>query len=402
MHYPFSLQLAFFFPALVIGSCVQAQFNDRLFGIHNPEAGVYHFSSIDRGTGAISDLEQLPISFYGGLASLTVDPDLQRIIFNTASGIYILDPTGNTPFTTVVPPLESSSFFGPLQRDPCSGNYYGFRTGADGSVNFIAYDLSNNSITSLSEIVGLNGFSEMSYIDPALGNFVIEHAQHVMVIDLDDGSVLSNSPVIVPSGHIFHGITYECSSRRTFGTLASLNDDHQKWLGEIDVTTGEVSFVSENGTSLGYLKPSSAGACLVQDEGVYIWEGTGGIYVNANTATGEFEPAFYASDPAQVLDIVHYSTCACATNNVVSVDTRSDLKPYPNPTTGTVNFQIDGWDPTSTRFRWLDALGNELAIRSFSTVSNVLRWDLSGQPSGVYTLSVRANHGPRAWRVVLY
>lgn len=388
------------FGLLSMAMVVHAQFNNLLFGIHNPQVGVYHFCSIDRSSGVITDLEQIPISTYGGLSSLSVDPDLQRVVFNSATEVYILDPTGGTPYDLMVPPLPPGSFLGPLERDPCSGSFYGFLLN-NGITMFVAYDLALNSLTILSEIIGLNGFSGMSYIDPVDRTFVIEHANTVMVIDFQDGSVLSNLPLTTPPGYSFRGIGFDCISRRTFGTLASGLSESQKWLGELDRATGVVSFVSAQATNLGYFKPSSAGACIVQDEGLYIWEGNGGVYVGASIIDGVFSPPMFASSPAPVLDIVHYSTCACPLTNVQNERSiKDDLGPYPNPSTGTVNLKLSERDFAKLEVQWVDPLGRTVLIPLHTTGSNLLRWDLSAFAGGIYALTVTGQEYRRTWRVV--
>jgi len=391
------------FVLLLWGTCTSAQvpYNDLLFGIHNPQPGNYHFSHINRTTGTVSDLQQLPISFYGGLASLTVDPDLQRLVFNTATAIHLLDPAGIAPMTTIVPPLPPGAFLGCLQRDPCSGDYFGFLLLGDGSTWFVVYDLASNAITTLSQIEGLSGFSEMSYINAAQGIYVIEHAQQLMVIDLDDGAVLSNQPIVTPEGYSFRGIALHCASRRTFGTIASAIAGSQKWLGELDVATGEVSFVSETATNAGFLKPSSAGACIVQDEGLYIWEGTGGVYVGSDILDGAFAPVVQASSTATVYDITHYSTCACplvtTSNSVAQPDPSA---PFPNPTSGVVQLNEPGSTGRVSRFHWVDPLGRILELAPQLDTIDMTRWDLSDQPKGIYALIWSNGNIQQTWRIV--
>lgn len=390
------------FVLILWGTCTSAQvpFNDHIFGIHNPQPGIYHFSRIHRTTGTVSDLQQLPISNYGGLASLTVDPDLQRFVFNTATAIHLLDPAGIAPMTTIIPPLPQGAFLGCLQRDPCSGEYYGFLLLSDGSRWFVAYDLASNALTTLSQIEGLNGFSEMSYINAAQGTYVIEHAHRSMVIDLDDGAVLSNQPIVTPEGYSFRGIALHCASRRTFGTIASAIADPQKWLGELDVATGEVSFLSETATSAGFLKPSSAGACIVQDEGLYLWEGTGGSYVGSTVVDGVFVPVVQASSTATVHDIVHYSTCYCpdvAASNLVDQPVPST--PLPNPTTGTIQLNKVDSNGRASRVRWVDPLGRALELAPQKDTIDMSRWDLSGHPKGIYVLIWSDGSTQRTWRI---
>lgn len=393
--------LSFVFMLWGTYTSAQVPFQDLIFGVHNPQPSVYHFCSINRTTGVVTDMQQLPISFYGGLASLTVDPVIQRIVFNSATTIYLLDPAGVAPMSTITPPLPQGAFLGCLEREPCSGVYYGFLLLNDGTRWFVAYDLTSNAMTTLSQIEGLNGFSEMSYINAAHGTYVIEHAHQVMVIDLDDGAVLSNLPNVTPEGYSFRGIVYHCASDRTFGTIASQITGTQKWLGELDITTGDVSFISEAATTSGFYKPSSAGACIVQDEGLYIWEGTGGIYVSSNILDGLFEADLYATSTAVVHDIVHYSTCACPVTTYSSFSEESDpSKPFPNPTNGLVSLYETDKGERSPLTRWVDPLGRVLPLVPEVQKGDMKSWDLSGHPKGVYTLIWSDGHTHRTWRVV--
>ena len=145
-----------------------AQLTASLYGIHNPQSGVFAFSSLDLSTMVISDIDTLPMGQISSMASGTVDTDQERFLFCTGTTLYSLDPYGLLPTTSVVLPMAATAFFNFIEYDPCTASLFGFVNDPPDSIVFARYDLAANTFQSLLTMPGNMQFmmGAGSYIDP--------------------------------------------------------------------------------------------------------------------------------------------------------------------------------------------------------------------------------------------
>lgn len=337
-----------------------AQLSGSLFGIHNPQSGVFAFSSLDLSTMAISDIDTLPMGQISSMASGTVDTDQERFLFCTGTMLYMLDPYGLLPTTSVALPMAASAYFSNIEYDPCTASLFGFVLDAPDSVVFARYDLAANSFQSLLAMPTNMQFmmGAGSYVDPVNRVYGFENINSVMGIDIDLGTLLYDTPMIDPPGETFGHLSYDCSSGQVLGTsfgTASEGGDG-KWVSTVDPLTGVVTHLSNAHTPNALMKPAMTGSCVDQATGVFYWGGINGTWVGANTTTGSIVLDDVSAPLTPLYCVNHFSACACAATSVAD-ESATDVHPYPQPASDVLNFPgVRG------PLVWVDASGRAVKV----------------------------------------
>ena len=82
------------------------------------------------------------------------------------------------------------------------------------------------------------------------------------------------------------------------------------------------------------------------------------------------------------------------------------LDAYPNPSNGDIRLKIETRDTQEVQVSVYDVLGREvtrvLPTTLLAWAPNELRIDLSGKPSGVYSVEVRGDRGPIGRRLITH
>ncbi|QQR87433.1 MAG: hypothetical protein IPJ76_04185 [Flavobacteriales bacterium] len=379
------LPLALFCSAIALVS--NAQLSGSLYGIHNPQSGVFAFSSLDLSTMVISDIDTLPMGVISSMASGTVDTDQETFLFCTGTTLYSLDPYGLLPTTSVVLPMAGTAFFNFIEYDPCTASLFGFVNDPPDSIVFARYDLASNTFQSLLTMPGNMQFmmGAGSYIDPVNRVYGFENINSIMGIDIDQGTLLYNTPMIDPPGESSGHLSYDCSTGNVLGTSfgAASEGGDGKWVSTVDPLTGVVTHLSNAHTSNALMKPAMTGSCVDQATGVFYWGGINGTWVGANTTTGSIVLDDVSAPLTPLFCVNHFSACACAATNVAE-ESAEQLPPFPQPANDMVTFPgVRG------PLVWVDPAGREVQVPQSRTEGGVLA-DVGALPSGVYVVRTAA------------
>lgn len=358
-----------------------AQLSGSLFGIHNPQSGVFAFSSLDLSTMAISDIDTLPMGVISSMASGTVDTDQETFLFCTGTTLYMLDPYGLLPTTSVVLPMAASAYFSNIEYDPCTASLFGFVLDAPDSVVFARYDLAANSFQSLLAMPTNMQFmmGAGSYIDPVNRVYGFENINSIMGIHIDMGTLLYDTPMIDPPGESFGHLSYDCGTGQILGTSfgAASEGGDGKWVSAVDPLTGVVTHLSNAHTPNALMKPAMTGSCVDQATGVFYWGGVNGTWVGANTTTGSIVLDDVSAPTTPIYCVNHFSSCACASTGVMEASATVSL-PYPQPAIDVLMFP-----GTRGPLAWTDAVGRAVNVPLLRTDVGA-QAEVSALRSGIY------------------
>lgn len=358
-----------------------AQLSGSLFGVHNPQSGVFAFSSLDLSTMAITDIDTLPMGQISSMASAAVDTDLERFLFCTGTTLYFLDPYGLLPTTSVALPMAGTAFFNNIEYDPCTASLFGFVIDTPDSVVFARYDLAANTFQSMLAMPTNMQFmmGAGSYIDPVNRVYGFENINSIMGIHIDQGTLLYDTPMIDPPGETFGHLSYDCSSGHVLGTSfgAASEGGDGKWVSAVDPLTGVVTHLSNAHTPNALMKPAMTGSCVDQATGIFYWGGINGTWVGANTTTGNIVLDDVSAPLTPLFCVNHFSACACATTGAMEERAAAEL-PYPQPASDVLNFPGVGGP-----FVWVDAAGRAAQVPMRRTGSG---WqaEVSALRPGIY------------------
>lgn len=360
-----------------------AQLTTSLYGIHNPQSGVFAFSSLDLSTMVISDIDTLPMGQISSMASGTVDTDQEMFLFCTGTTLYSLDPYGLLPTTSVMLPMAATAFFNFIEYDPCTASLFGFVNDPPDSIVFARYDLAANTFQSLLTMPSNMQFmmGAGSYIDPVNRVYGFENINSIMGIDIDQGTMLYNTPMIDPPGETFGHLSYDCSTGHVLGTSfgAASEGGDGKWVSTVDPLTGVVTHLSNAHTPNALMKPAMTGSCVDQATGVFYWGGVNGTWVGANTTTGSIVLDDVSAPLTPLFCVNHFSACACAATSVAN-EGNTVLHPFPQPANDLVTFP-GLYGPLV----WIDATGRAVHVPVSHTEVGTLA-DVSALPPGVYVV----------------
>lgn len=358
-----------------------AQLSGSLFGIHNPQSGVFAFSSLDLSTMAITDIDTLPMGQISSMASGTVDTDQERFLFCTGTTLYSLDPYGLLPTTSVLLPMAGTANFSFIEYDPCTASLFGFVIDAPDSVMFACYDLAANSFQSLLAMPTNMQFmmGAGSYIDPVNRVYGFENINSIMGIHIDMGTLLYDTPMIDPPGESFGHLSYDCGTGQILGTSfgAASEGGDGKWVSAVDPLTGMVTHLSNAHTPNALMKPAMTGSCVDQATGVFYWGGINGTWVGANTTTGSIVLDDVSMPSTPIYCVNHFSACACASTGVMEASATVSL-PYPQPA-----FNVLMFPGTRGPLAWTDAAGRAVNVPLLRTDVGA-QAEVSALRSGIY------------------
>lgn len=368
---------------LAAGLTGSAQLSGSLYGIHNPQSGVFAFSSLDLATMVISDIDTLPMGVISSMASGTVDTDQEKFLFCTGTTLYSLDPYGLLPTTSVMLPMAATAFFNFIEYDPCTASLFGFVNDPPDSIVFARYDLASNIFQSLLTMPGNMQFmmGAGSYIDPVNRVYGFENINSILGIDIDLGTLLYNTPMIDPPGETFGHLSYDCSTGHVLGTSfgAASEGGDGKWVSTVDPLTGVVTHLSNAHTPNALMKPAMTGSCVDQATGVFYWGGVNGTWVGANTTTGNIVLDDVSAPLTPLFCVNHFSACACAATSMAG-ENSTDLHPFPQPANDMVTFPgVRGL------LVWFDAAGREVQVPQSRNSAGVVA-DVSALIPGVYVV----------------
>lgn len=360
-----------------------AQLGGSLFGIHNPQSGVFAFSSLDLTSMAVADIDTLPMGQISSMASATVDTDQERFLFCTGTTLYTLDPYGLLPTTSIVLPMAATANFNYIEYDPCTASLFGFVMDMPDSIVFARYDLAANTFQSLLAMPTNMQFmmGAGSYVDPVGRVYGFENINSIMGIAMDQGTLLYDTPMLDPPGETFGHISYDCGTGQVLGTSfgpASEGGDG-KWVSTVDPLTGVVTHLSAAHTPNALMKPALTGSCVDQATGVFYWGGINGTWVGANTSTGNIVLDDVSAPLTPIYCVNHFSACACANVSTQEMNTAAS-HPFPQPASDLVTFP-----GARGPLAWTDAAGRLVQVPvSWSGVGAMA--DVSTLPPGVYVV----------------
>ncbi len=359
----------------------RAQSPGSLYGIHNPSPGVFSFCSLDLTSMVITDIETLPFGQISSMASGAVDTDQGLFLFCTGTELYALDPDGILPTSSVALPMAASAFFNFIEYAPCTASLYGFVNDPPDSIVFARYDLNANQFHTVlampSSMMFMMGAG--SYIDPVDRVYGFENINAIMGIDIDQGTLLYNTPMIDLPGEQFGHLSYDCSTGQVLGTSfgPAIEGGDGKWVSTVDPLTGIVTHLSLSHTPNALLKPALTGSCVDQTNGIFYWGGINGSWVGGSTTTGGIVLDAASTPATPIFCVNHFSGCACMTTGM-AVEAVAHELPYPVPATTTVT--LPG---TFGPLRWTDIAGREVQAPVTHTATGTVA-DVDGLPPGLY------------------
>lgn len=349
---------------------VSAQTPGHVYGLDNDSTGVFWFSKLNLGSGQFTHLQLMPFTWASVAASSCSDPDQQIYYYCTGITMYRIDPvTGTILSTTPLPFTSTSAELIQIQYNSCDSMIYGVVIDSPMTCYFARYDPVNGTIVNLFTLGNNMSYCAgcMSVIDPVNQLYIMHSCSWLQVFSTVTGQNLSNTYVVDLPSETFLHMSFDCKEGRLIGTSANVPAG-VKYLAEVDLTTGVVSHITQNGWVNGLWKPMSGGNSIDNNTSIYYYSGMPNLIVGVDIVSGDTVYA-QSTGGGSFLFLQYFSPCECDPVGV-SFIFPSNLHVYPNPVT---NFLIVESDFGSEQiFEITDASGRIVIRTTLNTTQNFI------------------------------
>jgi hypothetical protein len=326
--------------------------------------------------------------------------------------------------------LSSVDLFNPL-ANPTEQNYfnnfifnqsdttiYGLATRQNGGV-FGNYLAKANPITGIiTEIsttsVGQSILMAGATIDPYQMVYYFSDGIGMVGIDLYNGSIYSNTTVVFPPTFTqFGNFAYSCANNTIYGlltkeytsigpdpfdpgTLITLVDSTNLFLGTIDPTTGQVSSVGSNPIVCSSMYLMNSGGAIDPTTMAYYFNDAI-KYIGVSLTTGLVESSCVDNYEDGDQFILFRNNTNCVGASFIRVNPflnladsfSSDFNLYPNPTKGDFTIQSSNEPIHTIEINTID--GHVIQRHAFENASNKTA-EINELPQGVYLVNINATN----------
>jgi hypothetical protein len=360
---------------------LHAQFNGAVYGVSSFNLSSHWFSRLDLTTGALTTLQQVPVTNLMSHHSSTTDHH-SAFYFCDGTHIYAFDPQTGA-YTTTTLTIPGSSIFMQIQFSPCDSLIYGIVKNWPSGYDFARYNTGSNSvyiIDSLPSVAMVTGYG--SAFDPVHQIYYNYANGQLTGIQTSAGQVVSDVTVTELPGQSLKHITYDCTHGRIVGTSVHLTT-HVTVLATVDPLTGIVSALSTTPWVNGYATPYFGGACVDQANGVYYYPaGNPDQVIGVDVQTGDTLSA-QSTGVSTVRLVQHFSSCFCGPLNNEEYVTPSAAV-YPNPANDLLRVRSNSQNGSYVVLT--DLYGREMLRAPMMGGSAEL--PVSGLPAAVYVWTI--------------
>ncbi len=388
LHVPMGLSL------MLVATGVGAQAPGNLYCMSNPSPGTFEFASFELATGLVTPLQTIPISTISSAASACIDLDRGTYHFCTGSTLYSYD-ADNVLAPVITPlPLPPTVDFTAIEFDRCDSVFIGILHDPPLQVDVVRYDPGTNQFTTLLALppnTYLLGGGQAD-LDPATRLYLLQTAAGFIGVDVDQGVLVYDTPITVPSGLIGFGhLAYDCTTQRLVGTAVGTSPEGQygKFMCELDPATGVATILSNGPSQAGIWKPMLGSSTIDLGTGQFLWSVASDTIAGGNISSGLMNYVQSASMGDLNL-IEHFSGCACALSTGLDDGAQSpSWTVFPLPAAD--RLFIDGAD-AGAPLLLLDARGR-VVLRATGQAGRTTM-DVSGLAPGIYLLRSEADAVP--------
>lgn len=374
--------LAFVLSAMVSGGQSPAS----LYCVANPVPGTFQFASFELASGIVTPLQTIPIGTISSAASACIDTDRGTYHFCTGNALYSYDADNVLAPVVTTLPVPPTADFTAIEFDRCDSVFVGMLYDPPAQVDVVSYDPGTNQFTTLLALptnTYLLGGAQADF-DPATRLYLLQTAAGFIGVDVDQGVLVYDTPITVPSGLIGFGhLAYDCTTQRLVGTAVGTNAEGQygKFICELDPATGVATILSNGPSQAGIWKPMLGSSTIDLGTGLFHWSVANDTIAGGSIASGLMNYV-QAASVGDLNLIEHFSGCACALSTGLDEAAREpSWTVFPVPATD--RLFIEGTDPGSPLLL-LDARGR-VVLRATGQAGRT-PLDVSGLASGTYLL----------------
>jgi hypothetical protein len=376
---------------------------DTTITIEVLDSSTYRLGKVDPLTGFVENLGNQ--TFNGGLnlTGSALNPYDNSYIFFGGNQLISLDLTsGNLINSVPVFNPNGASYFDNFRFNNSDSTMYGLarRSFFDtvtmtntGEIFLSKVNVQTGEITEISQNSFAPGFALAgSAIDPYEMVYYFSVGSNLIGVDIYNGNVYNNLPIINPNGIAFDNFAYNCVDSTLYGLVRNnyfslvydslinnyiqVLDSATAKLGKIDLTTGLVSLVSPSGVVFGGYT-LNGGATIDPLTGVYYFS-TGNEVVGVSTQTGmlvsnptkTYEDGQYADLMRQYQSCIDVKPKRLNTSLNVTENSSLEVGIYPNPSSDKVRIEaktvIDEIQVYSTigQLLFTETATNEFSVES--------------------------------------
>jgi hypothetical protein len=426
---------------LFASTAMVAQTNNPIFGIVrqnyfsqvvNPVDSTVLFEQFDSATirlgtmdpisGDVTNIGSNAYPEFINLTGAALNPYDNTFIFIGASNLNTLDLNTGEMINSVplYNPIEES-YFDNFRFNNSDSTMYGLarRNSFDpntmqtnGEVYLAKTNTNTGEITEISTTSVAQGFALAgSAIDPYQMVYYFSLGSSLLGLDIYDGSVYSDVPIVNPEGIYFDNFTYSCADTTIYGLVRKnffstifdpgfpdfpiqVLDSSTVRLGKIDPNTGIVTIISPSTVTQGGYSLNSGAA--IDPETLTFYYNTGTNLVGVSLVTGEMTSSTpFVFEDGQYFDLMRnfqncYTASANRSNPLISgVPSLTDDKPisiYPNPVADILNIQCAG---SVRRVEIISPDGKLVAVFKPAGLNPAI--DISTLTAGLYYIKVISN-----------
>lgn len=426
---------------LFASTAMFAQTNNPIFGIVrqnyfsqvvNPVDSTVLFEQFDSATirlgtmdpisGDVTNIGSNAYTEFINLTGAALNPYDNTFIFIGASNLNTLDLNTGEMVNSVplYNPIEES-YFDNFRFNNSDSTMYGLarRNSFDpntmqtnGEVYLAKTNTNTGEITEISTTSVAQGFALAgSAIDPYQMVYYFSLGSSLLGLDIYDGSVYSDVPIVNPEGIYFDNFTYSCADTTIYGLVRKnffstifdpgfpdfpieVLDSSTVRLGKIDPNTGIVTIISPSTVTQGGYSLNSGAA--IDPETLTFYYNTGDNLVGVSLVTGEMTSSTpFVFEDGQYFDLMrNFQNCYTASarrsspllSGTPSLVDDGSVHIFPNPASGRLNIQ------SSEPIRSVEILSTDgKIVTAFYNPAANTTLDISALFPGMYFVKIITN-----------
>jgi hypothetical protein len=400
---------------------VESPFDSTLF-FEQFDSATIRLGTMDPNSGAVSNIGSNAYAEFINLTGAALNPYDNTFIFIGASNLNTLDLNTGEMINSVplYNPIEES-YFDNFRFNNSDSTMYGLarRNAIDpntmlfnGEVYLAKANTNTGEITQISTTSVAQGFALAgSAIDPYQMVFYFSLGSSLLGLDIYDGSVYSDVPIVNPEGIYFDNFTYSCADTTIYGLVRKnfyttifdpgfpdfpieVLDSSTVRLGKIDPNTGIVTIISPSTVTQGGYSLNSGAA--IDPETLTFYYNTGDNLVGVSLVTGEMTSSTpFVFEEGQYFDLMrNFQNCYTASarrsspllSGTPSLVDAGSVYIFPNPASDRLNIQ------SSESIRCIEILSTDgKIVTAFYNPAANPALDISALLPGMYFVKIITN-----------
>ena len=358
-----------------------AQNDNILYGIRN-HFSTFEFVRINCNNDSLTVLNTLSDFYYSSTFSSCFDAVNQKYFYCTSRELKVLDAqTGHLDttfdFNSLNPNHIEHIVFNSFDNNIyCIKENWTTLQQVISKINPISGVLTDLfTITPSIEI----GVGCKASIDPFLGEYYLQ-SKKISVIDLNSGTLISNSVITNPTNEWFDHFAYSCKQQRFLGLS---NNYHlvENYFSEVNPLSGVSTKVNVLPLNNYFYNHYLSGSTIDNHTDVFYYASAKGKLYGIDINSGNTVYSHNFGPDHQLLFLESASPISCLSDNILSQTSSLNIEVFPNPASNEIVISLQQ-NPGQATFEVLDLTGK--IILEETLINQSTRLNVSTMPKGLY------------------